>query len=99
MRKTLGGVVATLALLFATEAHAQFANRSLGFGVSFAKFFGGALSMNQVPIDFAAPIITLEGSFYLENGFDLYVKPMFLIVQVGSGAPTPNGVGLVVGGG
>jgi len=50
----------------ASEARAQFANRSLGFQV-------GYLSLNGVAggeLDFAVPI-GLTGSLYIENGFDL----------------------------
>ena len=98
MTKTFGGLLATLALLFASEAHAQFANRSLGAGVGFVKLFGGSNTAGQIGIDFAVPF-TLEGSLYIENGFDLFLRAMFIIVQVSSGAETLSGAGLVYGGG
>jgi len=55
-----------MGLGMASEARAQFANRSLGFQV-------GYLSLNGVAgneLDYGVPI-GLTGSLYIENGFDL----------------------------
>ncbi len=83
-----------LAVLFAGTAQAQFANRSFGGGVSFVKFIGGDAATG---VNFAVPL-TLEGSLYIENGFDLYAQVPLMIVDVASGADRPgHGAGQVFG--
>ncbi len=93
MPKTLCGVVAALGVLVASQAQAQFANRALGGGVGIVKFVGGS---GKAGVDFAAPL-TLEGSLYIENGFDLYARVPLMIVQVAVGADTVSGRGLIFG--
>ncbi|GMU59314.1 MAG: hypothetical protein AMXMBFR34_10770 [Myxococcaceae bacterium] len=79
MRKTLTTVVLAAALLTAAPAAAgtgSFANRSLGLGFGGFKFMGE----NEL-IDWGLPI-TLEGGYYLENGFDIYLRvPLMLLYQ------------------
>lgn len=93
MPKSLGGVVVALGVLLAGEAQAQFANRSLGGGVGFVKFVGGS---GKAGVDFAAPL-TLEGSLYIENGFDVYARVPLMLVSVAVGADTVSGRGLIFG--
>ena len=93
MPKSLWGVVAALAVLFAGEAQAQFANRSLGGGLGAMKFIGGA---GKSGVDFAAPL-TLEGTLYIESGFDVYARIPLMIVSVVTGADTVSGRGLIFG--
>jgi outer membrane protein len=93
MPRTLRLAVPALVVLLAGEAHAQFANRSLGGGLGFVKFIGGA---GKAGVDFAAPL-TLEGTLYIENGFDVYARIPLMIVQVVTGADTPTGKGLIFG--
>lgn len=81
------------AVLVAGNAQAQFANRSVGGGLSFVKFTGGSAASG---LDFAVPL-TLQGSIYLENGFDLYAQVPLMLVQVNAGASTPDGHGQVFG--
>ncbi len=97
MGKRLGGLLAVLGCMVASDAHAQFANRSLGGGVSFIKLFGGASRAGTATgVDFAVPL-TLEGSLYIENGFDIYAHIPVMLVNVTSGADTPSGRGLIFG--
>lgn len=96
MRKMLGGWVAVLGLLVAGEAHAQFANRSLGGGLGFVKLLGGSSLGGSTGVDFAVPL-TLEGTLYIENGFDIFAHIPIMLVNVTSGAATPSGAGLVFG--
>ena len=85
--------VLTLAVLLAGTAHAQFAHRSFGGGVSFVKFTGGSATTG---LDFAIPV-ALEGSLYIENGFDVYLQVPLMIVRVKAGGPRSDGTGEVFG--
>jgi outer membrane protein len=76
MRK-LFGVTAVVGLLFAGDAHAQFANRSLGGGLGFIKLFGGG---GGTGVDFAVPL-SLEGTLYIENGFDVFAQIPLMVVS------------------
>jgi outer membrane protein len=89
MRKTFCGAAAVVALFLAGEANAQFANRSLGAGLNFYKLFSSTE-------DWALPL-TLEGSLYIENGFDVFVHVPVMIVNTRVGAPTASGAGLIFG--
>lgn len=81
-----------LSVAVTTTAHAtSFANRGLGLGVGFMKIF---TDDSSVP-DFAIPL-WLEGSYYAENGFDVYVRIPLALANVKIGAPTTSGAGLVV---
>jgi outer membrane protein len=98
MRKSLGGVVAVILMLVAGEAHAQFANRSLGASIGFIKLFGGANNSvaGSTNVDFAVPL-TIDGTLYIENGFDIYAHIPLMLVSVSFGANTLSGAGLVFG--
>lgn len=96
MRKQIGGWVVVLGMLMAGSAHAQFANRSLGAGLGFIKLFGGTTRAGVTGIDFAVPL-TLEGSLYIENGFDIFAHVPLMLVNVTSGAATTSGAGLIFG--
>ena len=97
MRKALLGV-ALLGCVFSTsEAHAQFANRSVGLSPGFFKLFAPDVNW-MVPL-------TLDGSFYAENGFDIFVHAPVAISSIravdSTGAANPNyitfGWGLQIG--
>ena len=81
-------------LLAATEASASasFANRNLGLGVSGF----GILGEHVIGIDWGVPI-TLEGGLYIESGFEIFIHPQFMILQVPFGAATPTGAGGIFG--
>ncbi len=96
MRKTFAGWLAVLTLLVGSSAHAQFANRSLGGGLGFIKLFGGSSLGSATGVDYAVPL-TIEGSLYIENGFDIYAHIPLMLVSVTRGASTPSGMGLVFG--
>jgi outer membrane protein len=74
MRQT---VLIFAALFAGTTAHAQFSNRSLGGGLSFVKLAGGTVA----GVDYAIPL-TLEGSMYIDAGFDAYLQVPFMLVEV-----------------
>ena len=66
--------VVSLALWFATPAHAQYSNWSLGLGVGPMK-----ISADQEPIQWAIPI-SLQGTFYSENGFSVTARVPLMIM-------------------
>ena len=74
------------AVLLAGTAHAQFANRSFGAGLSFVKFTGVDAAAG---VEYAVPL-TLEGSVYIENRFELYAQVPFMVVEVAVGADRPG---------
>lgn len=90
MRKTLAVLVVGSALFLGSEAQAQFANKSLGLSVGFLSIQGDR------NLQFALPL-TVDGTMYVENGFDVYLHVALMLVQVSVGAPTANGQGLVFG--
>ena len=98
MRKTFGGWVAVLGLLVAGSAHAQFANRSLGGGLGFVKLLGGSSLGGSTGVDFAIPL-TLEGSLYIDSGFDIYLRIPVMLTESPTGAATASGRGQVYGSG
>ncbi|MDP3499245.1 MAG: hypothetical protein Q8S33_02900 [Myxococcales bacterium] len=82
----------TFSLITASAAHAtSFANRGLGLGLGYMRIFSDD---STVP-DFAIPL-WLEGSYYAENGFDVYIRIPLALANVKIGAPTASGAGLVV---
>ncbi len=95
MRKTLSMWVLVMSLLGATNAmaSASFANRSLGLGVSAMKLLG-----DSIHIDWAVPI-ALEGGLYVGEGFEIFLRPQFFIVNTTIGANTASGAGTILGGG
>lgn len=98
MRKTLRFAVMAAVLCSAAPSFAQnFANRSIGLSVSVQKLLGPSI----FGVDLVVPI-ALEGGMYLENGFEIYLRPQFFITQVLTGAKLADGTvgpGIVVGGG
>jgi len=62
-----------LALFATTQASAQFSNKSLGLALGYMK-------MNADPsVDWAVPL-SLEGSLYIESGFDLVIRVAPMLV-------------------
>ncbi len=96
MRKTFVGWIAVVGLLVGGSAQAQFANRSLGAGIGFIKLFGGSTQGTATGVDYAVPL-TIEGSLYIENGFDVFAHIPLMLVSVTRGASTPSGAGLIFG--
>ncbi|MHB8872778.1 MAG: hypothetical protein ACYC8T_03740 [Myxococcaceae bacterium] len=73
MRRFIPAAAVAVTLLCASGASAQFANKSLGIAPGF-------MVMNADPdADWAVPL-SLEGTLYIENGFDLVIRaaPMLL---------------------
>lgn len=68
-------------LLLSATAHAQFANRSLGLGLNTYKMFNGNEGLT-VPL-------TLEGSLYIDNGFDAYVHVPLMVLNSKADAVNP----------
>jgi outer membrane protein len=95
MRKTVSMLVLSVGVLLSSEAAAStgsFANRELGLGVSaFALLPSGADL-----ISWGLPI-TLEGGFYIENGFALYLKvPLMLLQQKIGFGPAGDSPGTIL---
>ena len=74
------------ALLWATPAHAQFANHSLGLSIGYYKLF-------QDNLNWALPI-SLDGSIYVEGGFEATASFDFMILTVPTAAGTQQIIGL-----
>lgn len=90
VRNLLAMLVVTAALLLGTEGHAQFANKSIGLSVGFLSIQG------DQNLEFALPL-TIDGTLYVENGFDVYLHVALMLVRVDAGAATSTGAGLVFG--
>jgi len=92
MRKTVTTIVLALGILAAAPAQAgtgSFANRSLGLGFGAFKFMGE----NEL-ISWGMPI-TLEGGYYLESGFDLYLRVPFMLLYQSAFVTSSGGPGMV----
>lgn len=92
MRTTLTMVVLGLGLWTAVPAQAgtgSFANRSLGLSVGGFKFMGE----NEL-IDWGLPA-SLEGGYYLGDGFDLYLRVPLMLLYQKFGVTAANGPGLI----
>jgi outer membrane protein len=93
MRKTM----VTVALLcggvgaMPTWASGSFANTSLGIGVSGFKLIGDGIGA-----DWGLPL-SLEYGRYIEGGFEVFLHPQFMVLQVATGAATMSGKGSVFG--
>jgi outer membrane protein len=87
MRLSILTFVAVSQLCFAPDATAQYANRSLGVGAQ------ATTSIDHAP----QWAVTLEGSAYIESGFDLFLRVPLLITNTPVGAATPSGGGQVFG--
>ncbi|MBI3185186.1 MAG: hypothetical protein HYZ28_23870 [Myxococcales bacterium] len=72
MRRLLP-IALAVALFSATEAQAQFANRSLGASLGYMRFNG------DQPFDWAIPL-GLESSLYVENHFDLTARVLLMLI-------------------
>ncbi len=81
MRKTLSTWVVVLLLLGAVEANASasFANRMLGLSGGYSTF-----TNNNVALTTVVPI-ALEAGYYIESGFDLYLRVQISLVRQGVG--------------
>lgn len=73
--------------LLASDAHAQYANRSLGVGAQ------ATTSINNG----AQWAVTLEGSVYIDSGFDVFLRIPLMITDTPTGAATASGSGQVFG--
>lgn len=71
MRKVLTFTVVCAALLGATQAHAQFANKRVGIGFSAYRFTDNDITVGLAPV--------LEGSYYIENSFEVGIRVPFTI--------------------
>ena len=75
MRRFLPLSLTALALLASAPAHAQFANKSLGLGLGYMHIDADASVSWGVPL-------SLEGSLYVENGFDVMVRvPLMVLIS------------------
>lgn len=73
-------------LLTSTLAHAQYAPHSLGLGPQVSAVVGTGRVMGG---------ISLEGTQYLEEGFELFIRVPVLIAETPVGADTVSGAGRV----
>ena len=87
MRLSILTFVAVSGLLLAPDAQAQYANRSLGIGAQ------ATTSINNA----AQWALTIEGSVYLDSGFELFLRIPVMITHSPVGAATPSGSGQVFG--
>ena len=97
MGKKLSTCVLVVGLLGATEAmaSASFANRNLGLGVS---GFGIVGDSTAVGIDWGVPI-TLEGGFYIESGFEVFLRIPLMFAYQKFGVTANDGPGIVIASG
>lgn len=97
MAKSLSTCVLVVGLLAASEANASasFANRNLGLGVSGFGMLGAA---NATGIDWGIPI-TLEGGFYIESGFEVFLRIPLLFAYQKFGVTAGGGPGIVLASG
>jgi outer membrane protein len=97
MRKTLSMWVLLFGLVAGTNAmaSASFANRNLGLGVSGFTVLGDTTAIG---IDWGVPI-TLEGGFYIESGFEVFLRIPLMFAQQKFGVTANNGPGIVIASG
>lgn len=81
MRKTLSTWMLVLALFGAAEARASasFANRMLGISGGYSAF-----TTNEVALSTVVPF-ALEAGYYVESGFDVYLRVQLSLVRQGVG--------------
>jgi outer membrane protein len=73
MRSNRLGFIVAVGVLTASTAHAQFANKRIGFEL-------GGLSFKDSEIKWGL-MAQLEGSYYIENGFEVGLRiPFFLFI-------------------
>src|SRR4051812_28347235 len=87
MRLSVFTFAVVVCLVVAPDAQAQYANRSLGVGVQ------ATASINNN----ALWGLTLDGSLYIENGFEVFLRVPILIADTATGAGTPSGRGQIFG--
>lgn len=85
MRKTRFGLVLVVALVGGTQAHAQFANKRIGFEAGAFKF-----TDRELTFGIAAQ---LEGNYYIENGFDVGLRVPFVLFLTTSSSKQRFGTG------
>jgi hypothetical protein len=99
MRKTVALLLALSVFSFAPSAlaSASFANKNLGLGIGYTKFLGDLASVSGILTDWAVPL-TLNGGFYIESGFEAYLRigALFMFQKTGLGADG-TGSGVLVG--
>ena len=97
MAKKLSTWVLVVGLLCGTQAFASasFANRNLGLGVG---GFGIVGNSTAVGIDWGVPI-TLEGGFYIESGFEVFLRIPLLFAYQKFGVTADDGPGIVIASG
>ncbi len=97
MAKKLSTWVLVVGLLCGTQAFASasFANRNLGLGVG---GFGIVGNSTAVGIDWGVPI-TLEGGFYIESGFEVFLRIPLLFAYQKYGVTADDGPGIVIASG
>lgn len=75
MRNWLSAITVCATLLLGQEASAQFANKSIGLGVGYM-----SLNFDEGAIRGAVPL-GLDGSLYIENGFDLVAHAYAMLLS------------------
>ena len=81
MVKALVGLAFVGSLFWTTAAHAQFANRSVGISPAFFGLFGPRACADCAEVNWMIPL-TLDASFYAENGFDIYAHAPVAITSI-----------------
>jgi outer membrane protein len=99
MAKKLSTWVLVVGLLGATEAFASasFANRNLGLGVSGFGILGTGAA-GSIGIDWGVPI-TIEGGFYIESGFEVFLRIPLMFAYQKFGVTANGGPGIVIASG
>ena len=81
MRTGILGFSLTVVALLSFPAKAQYANRSLGIGAGYSRINADA------QVEWALPF-TLEGSLYIEDGFEVYAHvPLMIMFERATGLP------------
>ncbi len=93
MRTPLPYAMAVVAVLTAAEVKAQsYGNRTIGLGFGYT-----SIQSDVEPIKWAIPI-TLEGGYYIESGFDIYLRIPLMMAYTAVGlGPSGTSGGLVIG--
>lgn len=91
LRNAFAVACLSILLLVPTAARAtSFANRGLGLGVGFMRIFADDATVPE----WAVPI-WLEGSYYAESGFEVYLRIPLAPASVKIGVPPSGGPGIV----
>ena len=89
MRFSILTFAAVFGLLLARDAQAQYSPRTFAVGARFSGFAGSSERW--------APALTLDGSWYIDHGFDVFLQVPLMIIQTSAGAETPSGAGQLFG--